>query len=90
MAHLNKRAYSALKNIENKEYRSLNSTSRVFCRQARMRQKTFYATEKKALLAIRFGNGDLVRPYECATCMGWHTTSKTKTEYLTNKAFFEA
>lgn len=72
-------------NIINKGYRSLKSDSRVFCKKANMRQKYFFATEKKAYLAIKFSNGDIVRSYFCETCLGWHTTSKTEEEYMNKR-----
>lgn len=85
MAHINKRTYLALQNLKSNEYRSQKSDSRVFCRQAHMRQKYFYVTEKKAQLAIRFSNGEITRAYECGTCMGWHTTSKSEEDYKNQK-----
>jgi len=75
--------------INETEYRSLKSDSRVFCRQAGMRQKYYFATEKKAELAIRFCNGEIVRSYYCNTCIGWHTTSKSEEEYTNKKLAFE-
>lgn len=79
MAHMSKRTYNALQDIKNTGYRSLKSDNRVFCRQANMRAKFYYATEKKAEIAIRFGQQHgLVRYYYCSSCVGFHTTSKEK------------
>lgn len=55
--------------------RTVHSVKGVFCRGAN-RTKLRYETEEKALNAVRYGNGDLVRVYFCKFCRCWHTTSK--------------
>jgi len=75
-----KKRQKAHANILEKCYRSYNSKSMTHCFTAK-RNKILYESEKKAELAIKFSNGDIVRSYPCRTCMGWHTTSKTEEEY---------
>ncbi|KXT74638.1 hypothetical protein STRDD10_00792 [Streptococcus sp. DD10] len=57
---------------KNREIHAVNS---VFC-PAAYRTKLRYESEEKALNAIKFGNGDIVRAYFCWACRCWHTTSK--------------
>lgn len=58
--------------IKDKE---IHSTKGVFCPQAH-KTKLQYETEEKALNAVKYGNGPIVRAYYCRDCHCWHTTSK--------------
>ena len=75
-------------NINEKIYRSYTSKSMTHC-NAINRNKILYESEKKASLAIKFSNGKIIRSYPCRSCMGWHTTSKTKEEYFDRKQEFD-
>lgn len=58
--------------MREKETHAVNG---VFCPQAH-KMKLQYETEDKALNAVKFGNGAIVRAYYCRDCHCWHTTSK--------------
>lgn len=57
------------------KHRETHAVKGVFC-PAAYRKKLRYESEEKALNAIKFGNGDIVRAYFCWACRCWHTTSK--------------
>lgn len=59
-------------NLREKEIHSVNG---VFCPQAH-KTKLQYETEDKALNAVKYGNGSIIRAYYCRECHCWHTTSK--------------
>lgn len=55
--------------------KEVHSVKGVYCPMA-YRRKLRYESEEKALNAIKFGNGDIIRAYYCKACRCWHTTSK--------------
>lgn len=55
--------------------REVHAVKGVYC-PAAYRRKLRYESEEKALNAIKFGNGDIIRAYYCKACHCWHTTSK--------------
>lgn len=55
--------------------KEVHAVNGVFCPLA-YRRKLQYESEEKALNAIKFGNGDIIRAYYCKACGCWHTTSK--------------
>lgn len=55
--------------------KEVHAVNGVFCPLA-YRRKLQYESQEKALNAIKFGNGDIIRAYYCKACHCWHTTSK--------------
>lgn len=55
--------------------KEVHAVNGVFCPLA-YRRKLQYESEEKALNAIKFGNGNIIRAYYCKACQCWHTTSK--------------
>ena len=47
----------------------------VYCPQSHQ-SKLQYPTYKKALLAIKYGNGGVIRAYYCKCCRCYHTTCR--------------